>query len=261
LLTKLRYQFELFLLALGFLSRLPLPPSLPYTEQRMNQAGRYFALVGLFLGALCAAVYSVLSILLPLQLSIFITMVFSLLLTGAFHEDGLADMTDGIGGAMTVEKRLLIMKDSRIGTYGACALLMALLGKFLLLEELANHTLLFPIWLVGYATSRAVATSLIFSMNYVSDPARSKSKPLAQKQSFTDLIFLLFCGVLPCLLLPFVVAASLILFGLFFHILFRNWLQKRLGGFTGDCLGAAQQFMELMIYLLLVLFTQNGIVN
>jgi adenosylcobinamide-GDP ribazoletransferase len=258
MLARVRYQLELFLLASGFLSRIPLPAALPYSEERMNQAGRYFALVGLLLGALCAAVYSALATLLSPELSIFLTMVFSLLLTGAFHEDGLADMADGIGGGMTLERRLEIMKDSRIGTYGSCALLMALLGKYLLLSELAGQMALLPIWLVGYGTSRAVATSLIYTMDYVSDPAKSKCKPLAQKQSSPELLFLLFCGLLPCLLLPLKVALALILLGLIFHLLFRRWLQKRLGGFTGDCLGAAQQLMELLSYLVLLLYATGS---
>jgi adenosylcobinamide-GDP ribazoletransferase len=258
MIAMLRYQLELFLLAIGFLSRIPMPASLPYSEERMNRAGRYFALVGLLLGALCAAVYSGLAMILSQQLSVFLTMVFSLLLTGAFHEDGLADMADGIGGGMTVERRLIIMKDSRLGSYGACALLMALLGKFLLLSELAGQMPLLPVWLVGYGASRAVATALIFSMAYVSDPAGSKSKPLAQQQSLADLLILLLCGILPCLLFPFKTTVLLILAGSFFYLFFRRWLQKRLGGFTGDCLGAAQQLMELLSYLILIICTTGS---
>lgn len=77
-------------------------------------------------------------------------MVLSLLLLGAFHEDGLADMADGVGGGMTAERRLEIMKDSRIGTYGSSALIMVLLGKYLLLTELADLTSLVPVWLLAY---------------------------------------------------------------------------------------------------------------
>ncbi len=119
MLAGLKYQLELFWLSLGFFSRLPIPSDTPYSEQRMNQAGRYFALVGLLLGCLCALVYWVASTLFSTEVAVFMMMCFSLMLTGAFHEDGLTDMADGIGGGMTVERRLAIMKDSRIGTYGA----------------------------------------------------------------------------------------------------------------------------------------------
>ncbi len=161
--TVLKYQWQLFLLAVSFFSRLPVPASLPYSSERMNQAGRYFALVGLLLGTLCAGVFTLLSHLFSPTISVFLTMVVSLLLTGAFHEDGLTDMADGIGGGMTVERRLTIMKDSRIGTYGASALVMALLGKFLFLSTLAEQMSLFSVWQLGYTLSRAVAASLIYA--------------------------------------------------------------------------------------------------
>lgn len=146
----LRYQLELFLLAVSFFSRIPVPVSLPYSSERMNQAGRYFALVGLLLGAICALVYSLATQLFSTNISVFLTMVLSLLLTGAFHEDGLADMADGVGGGMTAERRLEIMKDSRIGTYGSSALIMVLLGKYLLLTDwpILLHWFLFGYWLI-----------------------------------------------------------------------------------------------------------------
>ncbi|MEL7292854.1 MAG: adenosylcobinamide-GDP ribazoletransferase [Pseudomonadota bacterium] len=248
----MKYQIELFLLALSFFSRIPVPASTPYSVERMNQAGRYFALVGMLLGLLCALVFYAASLLLPLNIALFVMMVWSLLLTGAFHEDGLTDMADGIGGGMSVEKRLSIMKDSRIGTYGASALIMALLGKFLLLNELAAEPQFWLLIVIGYTLSRAVAASLIYDMPYVSDSDASKSKPLAERQSTQELAILLLSGLLPCLLLP--LSTSLVIVGVLvlFRYGFKHWLLKRIGGFTGDCLGAAQQLAELLIYLLLI---------
>ncbi len=197
MLNGIKYQIELFWLALGFFSRIPMPSSTPYSEERMNRAGRYFSLVGLLLGAFCALVYWGLSFVLPTSIALFLMMVFSLLLTGAFHEDGLTDMADGIGGGMTTERRLTIMKDSRIGTYGASALIMALFGKYVLLAELANGVSVVIVLLLSYPLSRAVAASLIYDMPYVTDPDASKSKPLANKQTRFELLFLLLVGVLP----------------------------------------------------------------
>ncbi|MGX1924883.1 adenosylcobinamide-GDP ribazoletransferase [Vibrio sp. NH-7] len=250
--AKARYQAELFLLALGFFSRLPIPKETPYSEERMNQAGRYFALVGLLLGVLCAGVYTLSHLLFSAEVSLFLTMAFSLLLTGAFHEDGLTDMADGIGGGMTQQKRLTIMKDSRIGTYGATALIMALLGKYLFLSELAQHAVLIPTLIAGYVVSRAVAASLIYDMPYVSDSDTSKSKPLANKQSKVELGILIVSGLIPALWLgvPLMLAVLLVL--LLFRWLFKRWLIKRIGGFTGDCLGAAQQISELLAYLVVL---------
>lgn len=254
---KVRNQWQLFLLALSFFSRIPVPASLPYSEERMNQAGRYFALVGLFLGALCAATIWLLQFVLPTHVVIILTMTFSLLLTGAFHEDGLTDMADGIGGGMTLERRLTIMKDSRIGTYGASALIMALLGKFVLLVELAELNMVIVSLVVAYTLSRAVAATLIYDMPYVSDIDSSKSKPLAQRQTSLELSILLVSGVLPCLILDLDLAIALFAFVMLFRSLFRRWLMARIGGFTGDCLGAAQQLSELGIYIVIIAWQGN----
>ncbi len=251
-------QYQLFMLALGFFSRIPMPKNIPYSEERMNQAGRYFALVGLLLGSLCAAVLWSAQLLFPASVSIFIMMVFSLLLTGAFHEDGLTDMADGIGGGMTIERRLTIMKDSRIGTYGASALVMVLLGKFVLLSELIQFESILLFVVVAYTLSRAVAASLIYDMPYVSDTDTSKSKPLAQKQSRVELWVLLTTGLLPCLMLGLSTTVWLVAVVLTFRVLFKRWLTVRIGGFTGDCLGAAQQIGELLIYLTLIAIQVNS---
>jgi len=254
----LKYQYQLFMLALSFFSRIPVPASIPYSEKRMNQAGRYFALVGLLLGCLCALVYGLASSVMPVSVAIVMMMVFSLMLTGAFHEDGLTDMADGIGGGMTLERRLTIMKDSRIGTYGASALVMTLLGKYVLLSELVKFEQIATFIIVAYTLSRAVAASLIYDMPYVSDADASKSKPLAQQQSKLELAVLLVTGVVPCLLLGLLVAFILVTVVVVFRLLFKRWLLSRIGGFTGDCLGAAQQLSELLIYLTLIAWMVNG---
>jgi len=254
----LKYQYQLFMLALGFFSRIPMPKNIPYSEQRMNQAGRYFALVGLLLGAVCALVLWASQLIFPASVSIFIMMVFSLLLTGAFHEDGLTDMADGIGGGMTAERRLTIMKDSRIGTYGASALVMVLLGKFVLLSELIQFEEILLFIIVAYTLSRAVAASLIYDMPYVSESDTSKSKPLAQQQSSTELVVLVVSGLIPCLLLGLTATSLLVVVMLVFRGLFKRWLNSRIGGFTGDCLGAGQQIAELLIYLTLIALEVNS---
>lgn len=257
MMNKVCYQWQLFLLALSFFSRIPVPASLPYSEERMNQAGRYFAVVGLLLGAWCAALIWLLQFGLPTHVAILLTMVFSLLLTGAFHEDGLTDMADGIGGGMTIERRLTIMKDSRIGTYGASALVMALLGKFVLLVELAELNMVIMSLIIAYTVSRTVAATLIYDTPYVSELDSSKSKPLAQRQTSLELSILIVSGVLPCLFLDLGLAISLIAFVLLFRSLFRRWLLARIGGFTGDCLGAAQQLSELGIYIVFIAWQSN----
>ncbi|MEY8200737.1 MAG: adenosylcobinamide-GDP ribazoletransferase [Colwellia sp.] len=256
---KVAAQLNLFYLALSFFTRLPVPKTMLYSEALLNKANRYFSLVGLVTGLFLALSYSCFSFFLPVNISILLTMVISLLLTGAFHEDGLADMADGIGGAFTTEKRLIIMKDSRIGTYGAVTLVMAFLLKFTLLVNLAeqdsNHLLLAII--LAEALSRAVAGSLISFMPYVSDIEHSKSKPLAQAQSSLELTLLLLIGLSPILFYSSEIIFSLLIVLVLFRWLFKQWLMAKIGGFTGDCLGAGQQLSELVIYLTLVSYIDN----
>nr|WP_232771075.1 adenosylcobinamide-GDP ribazoletransferase [Colwellia sp. 75C3] len=256
---RIKTQLNLFYLALSFFTRLPVPKTMHYSESLLNKANRYFSLVGLVTGLLLALSYVIFSEFLPANISVLLMMAISLLLTGAFHEDGLADMADGIGGGYTVEKRLLIMKDSRIGTYGAVTLVVALLLKFSLLVELAeqdsNYLLLAII--LAECLSRAIAGSLISSLPYVTDIEQSKSKPLAQAQSSSELSLLLLIGIAPLAFYSSEIIFSLFIILLAFRWLFKRWLMARIGGFTGDCLGAAQQICELLIYLTLVSHINN----
>ena len=258
---KVTAQLNLFYLALSFFTRLPVPKSMHYSEALLNKANRYFSLVGLVTGGLLALSYACFSIFSPTNIAILLTMAISLLLTGAFHEDGLADMADGIGGAFAIEKRLIIMKDSRIGTYGAVTLVIALLLKFTLLMNIAendsNHLLLAIV--LAEVLSRAVAGSLISSMPYVSDIEQSKSKPLAQAQSISELALLLLIGITPLIFYSGEVIFTLLIVLVFFRSLFKRWLMAKIGGFTGDCLGAGQQLSELLIYLTLVSYINKDV--
>jgi adenosylcobinamide-GDP ribazoletransferase len=245
----LKHQLNLFFLALGFFSRIPMPAWIEYSPENLNRASRYFTLVGWLLGGLVALVFIAADYLFSNSISLWLAMAFSLLLTGAFHEDGLADTADGFGGAFVREKKISIMKDSRIGTYGAAALVMALLGKYLLLIE---NTQIALSMLIAYALSRAVAASLVFDMRYVADDDGSKSKPLANNQSKTDLVILLTTCFPIFFLLHWQKAILIIAALILVRYAAKFYFQKQIGGYTGDCLGAAQQISELVIYLLLL---------
>ncbi len=253
-----RYQWQLFCLALMFFTRLPVSKTLPYSDKRMNQANRYFSAVGLVVGGIVAASLILFNQLFPSEISVVLALALSVLLTGAFHEDGLADMADGIGGGLTVDKRLTIMKDSRIGTYGTVTLILSFLLKFYLLVALINSPQLALVIVFAYSMSRACAASLIVDTPYVADLDKSKSKPLAVKQQPKDLMVLISLSVVPLLVICTMVQnAPTLVFTLLatlwiFRVIFRRWLISRLGGYTGDCLGASQQVSEILIYLVMV---------
>ena len=187
-------------------------------------------------------------------------MAASLLVTGAFHEDGWADVWDGFGGGWSIEQKLDIMKDSRLGTYGAAALFIILLLKFQSLLALASPVIAL---ILANTLSRVVAPSLIFNMPYVALDATSKVKPLAQHLSSKNLSFLLVTGLLVALwFLPLIECFLLFAILFVFRAILVVWFNRQLGGYTGDCLGAAQQSSEIVIYLSLLAFGYgNSVLN
>jgi adenosylcobinamide-GDP ribazoletransferase len=248
-----RNELNLFFLALGYFSRIPMPQWVIYSPENLNHASRYFTLVGWLLGCCVAGIYYLSQQFFSTNISIWLCILGSLLLTGAFHEDGLADTADGLGGGFTRARKLEIMKDSRIGTYGACALVMALVGKFILLQAASNIILCLAI---AYALSRTLAVSLLFSMQIASDPNTEKAKPMAQTQSRTDKCVLLLTALPVILLVDWQTLLVLAVVLLCLRQTAKSYFNHHLNGITGDCLGATQQVSELCIYLVLIAANQ-----
>jgi adenosylcobinamide-GDP ribazoletransferase len=255
------------LLAISFFTRIPVKLPAEITPEQLNKASRYFAIAGLLVGLICSLIYMVSVEYLPKSIAVLLAMAASILVTGAFHEDGWADVWDGFGGGWSVEQKLNIMKDSRLGTYGAAALFIILLLKFQSLMALASPVVAL---ILANTLSRVIATSLIYDMPYVALDATSKVKPLAQSLSNNSLIILLVTGILVSLWFLSVGECLLLFVILFvFRTLLAFWFNRQLGGYTGDCLGAAQQCSEIVIYLSLLVFgygelvlnTQIGVLN
>src|SRR5215211_1296365 len=133
----MRKQLDIFLTALMFFTRLPVPERINHGAALLQKSARYFPWIGLVVGSIAGVVYLVSINIFSPSISVFFSMLASILTTGAFHEDGFADVCDAFGGGWTKEKILLIMKDSRLGTYGVIGLINMLGFKFLLLVELS----------------------------------------------------------------------------------------------------------------------------
>ena len=248
-------EFNLFFLALGFFSRIPMPKKLDYNADNMHHCTRYFPVIGWLLGALLIAIYLLAEFLFGIPVAIFLLMLSSVMLTGALHEDGLADTCDGFWGGMEQVRKLDIMKDSRIGTYGSCALVLVLLGKFALLNQLATFNQLWLVLVIAYPLSRAMAISHVQDLPYVShlgNVQKNKSDPLAKAMSKGHLIFVLTSGALGLVLLPVPMALVLILTLFITRYILKAWMRYHIQGFTGDVLGTAQQIQEMIIYLTLL---------
>jgi adenosylcobinamide-GDP ribazoletransferase len=257
-----------FLLALQFFTRIPVTGRLAewvgFSPAMLRASAAHFPGVGWIVGALTAAVlWGLLMLLPPVPAAPWVaaiaSTVFGVLLTGAFHEDGLADLADGLGGSMDRSRALEIMKDSRIGSYGAIALVLAVLAKVALLALLAQV----DAWLAvvalfaAHVTSRTAPLLVIRTLPHVGDTPQSKSKPLAESIGNAGLaVGLLWWALAMALvvwLLPSVPWAQAVLGALIGLAWMWRLLQRRLQGFTGDGLGATQQVCEVLFYLGLAL--------
>ncbi|MDP2608667.1 MULTISPECIES: adenosylcobinamide-GDP ribazoletransferase [unclassified Oceanobacter] len=258
LLMQLRQHWQLLQLAIGFLTRLPMSSQLLYSPDRMHSALGYFPLVGWLLGLLLMPVYLLAEAGLGMAPAVCVLLITSLLLTGALHEDGLADCFDGFYGGLDQPHKLRILKDSRLGTYGSSALLLALLFKYLLLVALAEQGELLLALLIGYPLSRAMAITHAQDLPYVSAPGTSKSDPLAYPMNTALLMQVLVTGAAGLLWLPFWSAWVLAIAVVVMRWWLKRWMSKHLYGFTGDSLGAAQQLQELLIYSVLLALANGG---
>jgi adenosylcobinamide-GDP ribazoletransferase len=244
----LRRELEYFFGAVRFFTRLPVPGWVGHSTEALNRSARYFPAVGLLVGGIGALVFLGTMQLWPQPVAVLLSMTATIYATGAFHEDGLSDSVDGLGGGWDKLRILEIMKDSRVGSYGVVAMVLALLGKFTLLTAL-DATLVPYALLAGHALSRFCATVLLATMDYVREDLLSKAKPLATRLSLGEmLVALAFVLAALALLPPEQAAAGCALAALATFWLaskFRRWL----GGYTGDCLGAVQQVSEIAFYL------------
>lgn len=244
--SVVRQELEYFFGALRFFTRLPVPVWVGHSAEALNHSARYFTLVGLIVGLIGALVFALTSFFWPKTLAVLMAMAATILVTGAFHEDGWADMVDGFGGGWTRERTLEIMKDSRIGSYGAIALVLLLLAKFMALVEL-DMLLVAPALIAGHALSRLCATSVMHFLEYARE--EGKAKPLATRISLGELAVAGFFGLIALLLLPPLSVIIGVLLSVAATAYLTRKFQRRLGGYTGDCLGATQQLAEVAFYL------------
>jgi adenosylcobinamide-GDP ribazoletransferase len=257
-----------FLLAIQFFTRIPVTGGLAlwvgFSEERLARSSAYLPLIGSLVGLLTAIVFIIFMILLPNQVSnywvsVFMAIVASILITGALHEDGLADLVDGLGGATTREKALEIMKDSRVGTYGAVALILTILGKIIFLSALAqiSLSLIFVAIVAASIFSRFLVLVAMTYLPYSGDISFSKSKAMFTGPRltiftvgalWTATLFLIIYLCYPSWVWAGGIFASIVVLLLLLRIFY-----SRLGGINGDALGAIQQITEVSFYLGLLL--------
>jgi adenosylcobinamide-GDP ribazoletransferase len=233
-------------LALQFMTRVPIR-SKRLDPMRLSRASAWFPAVGMLVGGVAALAYMLLVPHLTRPLAALIAVLVMVLITGGLHEDGLADCADAFGGGWTRADKLRILKDSRIGTFGAIALILSLAGRVLLLATMPAGAV------VGYMISAQVlARCTLLPLSVLLKPAREQEGQgcrVAGAMSWltvalgTAIAIALTALILrtyawqPILAVAIVTGAS----GLFY--------ERRLGGITGDCMGATIQLSEIAVYL------------
>lgn len=270
-----------YLLALQFFTRIPVTGRLAewvgFSPELLRASAGHFPGVGVLVGAIAGASYALLLSLLPDTtftpfVAAALTTVVTVLVTGGFHEDGLADVADGLGGSPDRQRALEIMKDSRIGAFGAMALVLALVTKIALLALLGSVEGVPAGWLdlnspeetsltgwsvaavlfAAHVVSRGLPLMLIYLLPHVGDVAGSKSRPLADRISPLSLALACVWCALALLAASTLLDIENLLVACSFALLALLWMgrlfTRRLNGFTGDCLGATQQVCEIAFY-------------
>ncbi|HUG25484.1 MAG TPA: adenosylcobinamide-GDP ribazoletransferase [Albitalea sp.] len=265
------HELRLFFVALQFLTRMPSPRWVGFEPAWLNDSARHFPLVGALVGGAGAAVLGAASLAWPPAVAALLSIVATVWVTGGFHEDGFADSCDALGGSVTRERALEIMKDSRIGAYGAIGLVLMLGTKAAVLAGLvqaagAGGAMAAVMWV--HAASRSVPLWLMRRLPYAGDVAQAKARPMAVPVSAAGLgIGLGWVALATAVVLvpttalrvpPAAVLASLAactavaVYG-------EPWLRRRLGGYTGDALGASQQLAELAALLVWLAVLRAGV--
>ncbi len=240
-----------------FYTRIPCPKNIDHSPEYINKATRYFPLIGWIVGGISFFVFWLGSFLFDTNISVILSLIAGVLLTGAFHEDGLADVFDGFGGGWTKEKILEIMKDSRVGTYGVIALIFLFGLKFFglnnLFSKIANFDyLLIALIFVNYhSLARLTAINIVFTSQYSREDEASKAKPIAKSHSYKEIVGAYVLGLIPLVVLCtiqwkfcFVIFPLMLL-----YFTSKRYFNKWIDGYTGDCLGAVEQIAECVCLL------------
>lgn len=240
----LRRQLDFLLVAIQFLTRIPTPQVRGFDPDWISRSARFFPLVGQLVGAICAAVLFAASQVWPPAVAALLAVAAGVLITGGFHEDGLADTADGLGGGQTPERRLEIMKDSRIGSYGALALGLTLALKVVALASLPPIAGALSL-LAAHGLARGAAVVAMAILPYARGLDLSKWKPSPTGLSAGEVAVALVVAAWPLALLPLDWSGVGLALGALLALGPALAARRLIGGQTGDVLGAVEQMFEL----------------
>ncbi|MGI9336228.1 MAG: adenosylcobinamide-GDP ribazoletransferase [Gammaproteobacteria bacterium] len=258
--TGMHGAIHSLLASIMFFTRVPCGRWYRYDPSHEARASVFLPAVGWLVGAVAAAVYLLTAGWLPANVAVVIVLCTSALLTGAMHEDGFADFCDALGAGGDRKRTLEIMSDPRIGAYGATGLVLALLLKYSTLSALlggsapgapARAAFVFALLIGAHASSRWAAAAIMAVYDHARPDGGPKSASVARRMSGADLALSSVFGLAPVVVLALIGGAPLLAAALSAPIaagVLASLFLKRLGGYTGDCLGAVQQVAEILFY-------------
>jgi adenosylcobinamide-GDP ribazoletransferase len=240
-------EIKILLSSVQYFTRIPMPQWVGHGGAQLTGTTRYLPAVGIAVGALAAAVFWLGSLVFPVVVAAILSTIATVALTGALHEDGLADTMDGLGGGTTRERALEIMKDPRIGAFGALGLMLMLGLKIAALSTLPAAWIVMTL-IAGHALSRWCAVLMLRRLPYARTDGSTRARAVIEQVTPADILIASVFGLAPlaaCDSRAWVgAAAAVVTAGLLGF-----WFRRRLGGYTGDTLGAAQQITEVAFYL------------
>lgn len=194
---------------------------------------------------------------LPMSIAVILAILCRLLITGALHEDGLADFFDGFGGGRTKERILAIMKDSHIGTYGCLSLIIYFLLLYNLLTGMSLKLACVTI-LIGDPLCKYISSQMTFFLPYARTEETSKSKTVYEKITFKTLFISACFGLIPLIVFFHWQALCAILFPMVVFGIMIGIMQRKIQGYTGDCCGSLFLLCELSYYLGTTIIYHHG---
>lgn len=237
-----------FLAAIVFFTRIPVPRSIKLTDEHFNKSARYLTWVGLIIASAGVLILYLGLRIFPVSVALIITLLINTLITGALHEDGLADFCDGFGGGYDKTRILEIMKDSNSGSYGIIALILSYALRYLSLLAMPVNFLI-HFYMLAAILSRFTLVLTMYQYSYARLNGNGKSGIVSKSISISDVII----AAIPILLLPFLISEYSVLLLLIpvwiTQIIMSRYIHRKIGGYTGDCLGAMQQITEIVFYL------------
>ncbi len=253
----MRRIFSSFLLMIQFFTRIPVNLKLSCENEDFKTGSIFLPMVGLIIGAIQWGVYKAFIEILPSNVVAVLVILAGVLLTGALHIDGLGDTCDGFFAFKGNEKIIEIMKDSRIGTYACIATIMNFLFRYALLTYIAPE---FSIAIVVVPAISRVCTVFI---SCIGNTAKSTGTGnffignIGKKEFFISIIMT--SGILS-LIMYWKYVMILILLGIIFTFIFNLFCKNKIGGLTGDTLGASNELNEILALIIIAAIVKNFIV-